>query len=109
MIGFDDVVQVFADPVRHVDRQLALSLQSADSLRVGAELVRGNRRRRQVAHRSQRFSQETIGCPGIAAICQHEVDQAAVLVNGPKNTSLDSLDTSAPAFPAQAQTDVPSA
>jgi hypothetical protein len=34
MIGFDDVIQVFAGPVFCVDRQLSFSLQPADSLRI---------------------------------------------------------------------------
>ena len=84
MVGFDSGVQVCAGSMFRVDRQLALSLQPIDSLRVRAELVCSHRRRWLVAHRIKCFSQKTMGCPDVAAVCQHEVDQATVLINGAK-------------------------
>jgi hypothetical protein len=84
MIGFDDIVQVFTGPVFCAGRQLALALQPADRFRVGTEFIGGDRGRRPVAHGRQRFSQETMGCPSIATVCQHEINQAAMLVEGSK-------------------------
>ena len=70
VIGFNDVVQVFARPVFCLDRQPALPLQPTDRFRVGTELVGGDRRRRPVAHRRQRFAQKTMGSASIAAHVQ---------------------------------------
>ena len=84
MIGFNNGVQVFASPMFCLDGQLALPLQSADRFRVGAELVGGDRGRRPVAHGRQRFSEETMSSSSVAAVCQHEINQSAMLVDGPE-------------------------
>jgi len=39
MVGFDDVVQVFADPMFRVVGQLTFSLQPTDRFGVRAELI----------------------------------------------------------------------
>ena len=39
MVGFDDVVQIFAGPMFCIGRQFAFPLQAADRFRVGAELL----------------------------------------------------------------------
>lgn len=84
MVGFNDVVQVLVRSVLCGRLQLAFLLQPADGFWIGAELIGGDRRRRLMTHGCQRSSKEMMSSSSVAAVCQHEIDQTAMLVNGPE-------------------------
>jgi hypothetical protein len=67
MVGFNDVVQISAGSMFCVGRQLALALQAVNCFGRGTELIGGDRGRGPVAHGRQCLSQETMGCPSVAA------------------------------------------
>lgn len=78
------VAQVLAGLMFSVGRQFALPLPSASRLPIGTGQVSRNRGRLPIADACQCFSQEAMPRPSVASICQHEVDQSTVLVNGAK-------------------------
>ena len=84
MVGLNNVVEVFAGAMSCRSRQLAFSLQMADGLGIGPELVDCDRRRRPVPHGRQCLAQKAMCGAAVSPVRQHEVDQPAMFVDSPE-------------------------